>query len=39
MSYLLREVLIIVILFIEPIITMFITVKEIAIYFILIKVI
>jgi hypothetical protein len=39
MSYLLREVLIVVILLIEPIATMFIAVKEIVICFILTKVI
>jgi hypothetical protein len=38
-SYLLREVLIVVILLIEPVVTAFIVVKEIAIRFILIKVI
>jgi hypothetical protein len=38
-SYLLREVLIVVILLIEPIVTVFIAVKKIAICFVLIKVI
>jgi hypothetical protein len=39
MSYLSREVLIVVILLIEPMATMFVAVKEIAIRFVLIKVI
>jgi hypothetical protein len=38
-SYLLRKVLIVVILLIEPMATVFMTAKEIAIYSILIKVI
>jgi hypothetical protein len=39
MSYLLREVLIVVILLIEPVATVFVAVKEITIYFVLTKVI
>jgi hypothetical protein len=39
MSYLSREVLIVVILLIEPMATMFIAVKEITICFVLIKII